>query len=102
MPGVFVILASGIFAAIQAGFPILRTGWILWTIVMFAISGAVFMIKLGPLQRTMQKHAADGAASGLFDFTAYQRLSKQWDFWGAIATIAPLIGVGLMVLKPSL
>ena len=102
MPGVFVILASGIFAAIQGGFPILRTGWILWTIVMFAISGAVFMFKLGPLQRTMQKHAADGTAGGQFDFTAYQRLSKLWDFWGAIATLAPLIGVALMVLKPSL
>ena len=34
---------------------------------MFAIAGAVFMFKLGPLQRTMQKHAADGAASGTFD-----------------------------------
>src|SRR6188474_3607230 len=30
MPGVFLILASGIFAAVQGGFPILRTGWILW------------------------------------------------------------------------
>ena len=67
-----------------------------------AESGAVFMMKLGPLQRAMQKQAADGVASGLFDFTAYQRLSKQWDFWGAIATLAPLIGVTLMVLKPSL
>ena len=102
MPGVILILASGIFAAIQAGLPLLRTHWILWTIVMFAISGAVFMMKLGPLQRTMQKQAADGAAAGQFDFTGYQRLSKQWDFWGAIATLAPLIGVALMVLKPSL
>jgi len=102
MPGVFLILASGIFAAVQGGFPILRTGWILWAIVMFSISGAIFMIKLGPLQRTMQKYAADGAAAGQFDFAAYQRLSKQWDFWGAIATLAPLVGVALMVLKPPL
>lgn len=101
LPGVFVILASGIFGAIQAGFPILRTSWILWTIVMFAISGAVFMFKLAPLQRTMQKHAADGALSGNFDLDAYHRLSRRWDFWGAIATLAPLIGVALMVLKPS-
>ncbi len=102
MPGVILILASGIYAAIQAGFPILGTRWILWTIVMFAIAGAVFMFKLGPLQRTMQKHAADGAASGTFDFASYQRLSRQWDFWGAIATLAPLVGLGLMVLKPAL
>jgi uncharacterized membrane protein len=102
MPGVVLILASGIFAAIQGGFPILGTHWILWTLVMFGISGVVFMFKLGPLQRTMHKFAADGAASGTFDFDAYHRLSRQWDFWGAIATLTPLIGLALMVLKPSL
>ena len=102
IPGVVLILASGIYAAIQGGFPILGTGWILWTIVMFAISGLVFMLGLGPLQRRMRDHAAAGTASGSFDFEAYHRLSKQWDFWGAIATLTPLVGIALMVLKPAL
>lgn len=102
MPGVFVILASGIFAAIRGGFPIFGTPWIVWTIVMFAISGAVFMTRLGPLQRRMHAAAAAGANSGAFDYVAYHRLSRQWDFWGAIATVTPLIGLGFMVLKPAL
>ena len=102
IPGVVVILASGIFAAVKAGFPLLGTGWILWTLVMFAISGLVFMIRLGPLQRRMQVHAQAGASSGSFDYDAYHRMAKQWDFWGAVATLAPLIGLGLMVLKPAL
>ena len=101
IPGVVVILASGIFAAVRGGFPILGTGWILWTLVMFAISGLVFMIRLGPLQRRMQKHAEAGAGSGSFDFDAYHRMSKQWDTWAAVATLTPLIGLGLMVLKPA-
>jgi uncharacterized membrane protein len=101
MPGVMVILASGIFAAIQGGFPILGTGWILWTLVLFAISGLTFMIRLAPLQRAMHQYAESAARSGAFDYAGYHRLSKQWDFWGAVATITPLLGLALMVLKPA-
>jgi uncharacterized membrane protein len=99
VPGVILILASGIFAAIQGGFPILGTGWILWTLVLFGISGLVFGMRLAPLQRRMRDFAQSG---GAFDMDAYHRLSKQWDFWGTVATGAPLIGLGLMVLKPAL
>jgi uncharacterized membrane protein len=102
MPGVLVIIASGVFAAMQGGFPILRTGWIFWSLVLFGISGAVFMARLGPLQRRMRDIAQAGAAAGNFDLAAYERLSKQWDFWGAVATIAPLGALALMVLKPPI
>ena len=102
MPGVFVIIGSGVFAAMQGGFPILRTGWILWALVLFAISGAVFMAKLGPLQRRMRDAAQVGATSGAFDLDGYHRLAKQWDAWGAVATLAPLGALALMVLKPAL
>ena len=100
-PGVVLILASGIFGAIQGGFPILGTPWILWTIVMFGISGAVFGMRLAPLQRQMRALASAGAASGAFDYVAYHRLSRQWDIWGYVATGTPLIGIALMVLKPA-
>jgi uncharacterized membrane protein len=102
MPGVLVIIASGVFAALQAGFPLLRTGWILWTLVLFAIAGIVFGAKLTPLQRRMRELAQAGAASGAFDHAAYHRMSRQWDFWGGVATLAPIGGLALMVLKPAL
>ena len=86
----------------RAGFPLLRTGWILWTLVLFGISGIVFGVRLTPLQRRMRDFARAAAASGTFDRAAYERLSKQWDFWGAVATLAPLGGLALMVLKPAL
>lgn len=102
MPGVLLIIASGVFAAIQGGFPIFRTPWILWTLVLFGISGIVFGIRLTPLQKKMRSLAEAGAKSGAFDYVAYHRLSKQWDLWGAVATGTPLLGLALMVLKPAL
>lgn len=101
MPGVFLILGSGIWAAIEGGLPMLGTPWILWTIVLFAVSGTVFGARIAPLQKRLQALAAAGAR-GAFDFAAYERLSRQWDFWGAVATLTPLAGVALMVLKPAL
>jgi uncharacterized membrane protein len=102
VPGVVVILTTGIFAAIRGGFPLLGTGWILWTLVMFSISGLVFMMRLAPLQRKLLAFALAGAASGSFDYEAYHRIAAQWDHWGGVATLTPLIGLGLMVLKPAL
>jgi uncharacterized membrane protein len=101
MPGVVLILATGIAGAIQGGLPILGTGWILWTVVLFAVSGLVFMVRLAPLQREMHRYAQAAAASEVFDYVGYHRLSKQWDFWGALATVTPLVGIALMVLKPE-
>jgi uncharacterized membrane protein len=101
MPGVLLIIASGVFAALQGGFPILGTPWILWTLVLFGISGAVFGMRLAPLQRQMRALAEAGVRSGAFDAIAYHRLSRQWDLWGLIATATPLIGLALMVLKPA-
>lgn len=102
VPGVVLIIASGVFAALQGGFPIFGTGWILWTLVLFGISGAVFGMRLAPLQRRMRALAEAGAHGGAFDFVGYHRLSRQWEFWGTIATGTPLLGLGLMVLKPAL
>ena len=43
--------AAGFSAAIQGGLPLLRTGWIFWSIVLFTLSGVIFALKLVPLQR---------------------------------------------------
>jgi uncharacterized membrane protein len=102
MPGVIVIIATGIFAAVQGGIPLLRTGWIAWTLVLFGISGLAFMFRVAPLQRELRARAEAGANSGSFDFDAYHRLAVQWEIWGAVATVTPLAGLALMVLKPSM
>jgi uncharacterized membrane protein len=102
MPGVFLILGSGIWAAIQAGFPLLGTPWILWTIVLFAVSGITFGTRIAPIQKQLHAFAEAGTRRGAFDLAAYERLSKRWEFWGWVAIVTPVAGVALMVLKPAL
>ena len=102
VPGVIVILTAGIFAAIHGNLPILRTSWILWTIILFSISGFAFMSQVAPLQRKLHAMAAAGAkAPGGFDYAAYHAVARRWEAWGSVALVAPLLGMALMILKPT-
>jgi uncharacterized membrane protein len=99
-PNVFVIVITGVAAAYAAGLPILGTPWILWSIVLFGISGGAFAF-VAPLQKKLRAVAAAGI-EGTFDTAEYQRLSNRWGFWGAVATLAPIGAVVLMVMKNAL
>jgi len=101
IPGVLGIIATGFGAAIVGGLPILGTGWILWTIVLFTISGVVFVARVAPLQRALLAFAAEGGRSAVFDYAGYHRLARRWEYWGAVALLTPLAGLVLMVLKPG-
>ena len=100
MPGVMLILATGIALALMAGLPLLGTPWILWSIVLFSISGLAFSFRVAPLQKKMLANTRAGLA-GNWDEAAYRTLSNGWTLWGAIATAAPLLAVFLMVMKPA-
>ncbi|HSC07351.1 MAG TPA: DUF2269 family protein, partial [Steroidobacteraceae bacterium] len=89
---------TGVWAAYEGGLPLLRTGWILWSLILFALSGVIFGVWLGPLQREI---AALARASS-FDWNKFHPLVRRWDFWGVVATVAPLAALALMVLKPQL
>ena len=102
MPSVLVIIASGVAAAMTGDLPILRTGWILWTLVLFGISGAIFMSRVAPLQRRLHEIAEAGARTNAFDYSAYRAVAVRWELWGALSLATPLAGVVLMVLKPAL
>jgi uncharacterized membrane protein len=100
-PGVLGILAAGVALAIYGNFPMLSTGWILWTLVLFAISGAIFGMRVAPMQRQLRALAEKGMAGG-FDYAQYHALAFRWEMWGAAALLTPAIGLALMVLKPAL
>jgi len=102
IPGVLLITAAGVTAAILGGIPLLRTGWLFWGIVMFALSGVAFMRWVAPLQKRMLKLMQAGAESGAPDWAAYAKLSRAWAFWGAVALLLPLAVLMLMVLKPPM
>ena len=95
IPGILILLAGGIGAALVAGYPILGTGWILWALIAFALSGVAF----GPLSRT-QRSLSTAAHAG--DLETYDRLSQRWNIFGAIALILPVLAFVIMIVKPAL
>lgn len=102
IPGVVVIVATGVAVAMAGGFPLLRTGWILWTLVLFALSGLLFMVLVAPLQRQLLALAQAGSVKGNFDYAGYASVARRWEIWGAAALLTPAAGLVLMVLKPAL
>lgn len=101
-PGVIIIIATGVAAAFVGHLPLLRTGWILWTIVLFTVSGVVFALRVAPLQRRLYALAQAGASLPQFDLAGYRVVSRSWKWWGALALLTPAAGLVLMVLKPTL
>jgi uncharacterized membrane protein len=99
MPGVLILLIFGIGAAAHLKYNFIETGWIFWSMIMFAISGAVFMAKLVPVQKRIVAFLKDESK---FNWEEYKKLTKQWDAWGSVATLAPWIAVIMMVIKPNI
>jgi len=102
IPGVIAIVVAGVGAAIQGRFPILGTGWIFWSIVLFSVSGIAFAWKVAPLQVRIVNLARAGIEAKQMDWDLYHRLSRAWEVWGLVALLTPVAAVVLMVLKPAL
>lgn len=100
IPGVVIIILGGFAAAIVGGYPILGTSWILWSLILFSVSGVAFVIGVAPLQVRLRALAQAGAEQGSFDWAGYQRLAHSWERWGAVALLTPITALVLMVLKP--
>ena len=100
VPGVLLIVATGVWMALLAHLPILGTFWIAAAVVLFGVSGLVFAIAVGPLQKKLLANVRVGLA-GNWDETQYNVLSRAWGLWGIVATAAPLIALFLMVMKPA-
>ncbi len=102
IPGVVLITLAGVTAALVGHIPLLRTGWVLWSIALFSLSGVAFSLWVAPLQVRMLKLMRAGVESGAPDWSGYHALSRRWMFWGAVALLAPAAALVLMVLKPPL
>jgi uncharacterized membrane protein len=100
LPGVALIIASGVLLAITLQLPILGTKWILWALILFGISGVAFSAFVGPLQKRLLKNVQAGLG-GNWNQTEYEAMSRSWMLWGLVATAAPVGALILMVMKPS-
>ncbi|MBV8068175.1 MAG: DUF2269 family protein [Candidatus Eremiobacteraeota bacterium] len=95
IPGIIILLIGGVGAALVGKIPFLSTGWLLWGIVAFILSGLAF----GPLSRAQRKISVAAHAG---NFEEYETLSKGWTLWGTIALLLPIVAFVLMILKPNL
>jgi uncharacterized membrane protein len=101
LPGVALIVASGIAMAVQAGIPLLGTPWLGSSIALFTASGLVFGTLVAPAQRTMRLQLRLAVAGRGWDEAAHRRVSRRWEVFGLLALLLPLVVVGLMVHKPA-
>lgn len=96
MPGVAIVLVFGIGAAMHVGFDLLTTGWIFWSIIMLIISSIAYMFGVVPAQKKIVALVNDKEN---FSLEQYKVFARQWDLWGTIAVVAPIIAILLMTLK---
>ena len=99
VPGVIIITIGGILAAAYGHFPIWKTGWIFWSIIMCSISGIVFSIKLVPVQKKIYTLTKNTEGSTGFNWRQFNKLYSEWDIWGLIAVATPLAVFVMMILK---
>lgn len=100
IPGVLLIVLSGVGAAVIGGLPLLGTRWILWGIILFTVSGIAYVARVVPLQRKMLEVARSGVETGNVDWDRYRALSHRWNLWGTIALVTPVLAMIAMIAKP--
>ncbi len=99
VPGVLLIITTGVALAQAAHLPLLSTRWIGASLALFGIAGAAFGMFVGPLQKKLLANCRAGL-TGTWNESEYHNLSRSWKIWGAVATLAPLGALFLMVFKP--
>ena len=99
IPGVILILAGGVLAAVYGRIPILRTGWVFWSIVMFALSGVIFSTKLSAYQRKIYELSLRDSSTTDQEWHTLNTVYVKWKTWGFIAISLPLAALAMMILK---
>lgn len=89
VPAVLAIIGAGVGAAVLGQMRLLHTGWIAWSLALFALSGLVFGTVLAPLQRRIRDYAAQSGAD--FDI---RRLPRVGTALGSVGLGQPAAGVG--------
>ena len=99
IPGVIVITAGGFMAAIYGNLPLLRTGWIFWSLILFSISGIAFGWKVAPLQRKIYNLTSNKETVNDFNWPGFKKVYLEWETWGLVALLTPVAALVMMVLK---
>lgn len=98
LPGLVLMIVSGSLMAIQAGYSMTEFNWLTLSILLFSLTGILWLAVLLPLQRSMIRHSAQALESGVIT-DAYRRASHYWAVSGTVATLLPIVILYLMIAK---
>lgn len=99
LPSIIIIIVGGIWMSVLAHLPILRTGWILWSIILFSVSGLCFSFRVSPLQNKLYAIANKATEEKVFSWEDFKMVYLEWEIWGLISIGAPVLSMILMILK---
>lgn len=95
--GVIIIAVTGPLMA-KNYVDFFHVKWIKWGIILFILSGVIWVTILIPIQIKLHKLTQRLTDNNIPD--RYWRLEKWWMIFGTIATLLPLINIYWMVYKP--
>ncbi len=98
LPGLILIIVSGALMAAEAGYPMSGFNWLTLSLILFALTGVLWLGVLLPIQRGMIRLSAQALQSGVIP-KAYRRASLYWAVFGTIATLLPVAILYLMITK---
>lgn len=99
IPSIIIITAGGVALAIHAGLPILRTGWIAYSILLFSLSGVCFALKGAPLQKKLHQMASEATQGKELKWEDFKVLYLEWEIWGVVSIALPITSLFLMIFK---
>ena len=99
VPGIFLLITNGDILSEQWG-GVFRVSWIVASLILFVFSGIVW---IGLLLRYQSSFITLSNSMHIEnDSSQFFTILHKWYFWGAIATVFPIISLVLMFLKPNL
>jgi uncharacterized membrane protein len=91
---------TGLLLAIEGGYS-LREGWIIWSIVLYVLTGA-FWLPVVWMQMRLRDLALNAVASNTALPVEYHQIFWQWCAFGVPAFLAVAIIFWLMITKPQI
>lgn len=101
LPGVLLVLLNGLAMSFARwGGVFHEVSWIAVAVALFTVSGIIWVGALLRLQHRMVVLSEPSGQADSLPPQFYSALHK-WYFWGALATILPILSLYLMVAKPT-
>lgn len=98
-PAAFVLLASGLIGVFAGGLALLEATWLRWGLILFGLSGLVWVAVLIPVQRAQSRILTETPKGEALP-EAYFDLCRLWLRVGLVANVFPVVALFLMILKP--